>query len=73
VTFSIWEKNNADGKGSGLYDWTSLMGDEKKKLLINLPEKLDSDVIQRETVDDVKRIWVVCQNLTASFLIIFLA
>jgi hypothetical protein len=24
VTFNIWEKQNADGKGSGLYDLTSL-------------------------------------------------
>ena len=32
ITFLVWEKNNADGKGSCLYDWTSLMGSYKKKL-----------------------------------------
>lgn len=31
ITFSIWEKRNADGKGSGTYDWTSLVGSDKKK------------------------------------------
>ena len=31
ITFSIWEKRNADGKGSGTYDWTSLVGCDKKK------------------------------------------
>ena len=31
VSFSIWEKRNADGKGSGTWDWTSLMGDGPKK------------------------------------------
>ena len=34
ITFSVWEKNNADRKGSGTYDWTSLMGSDKKKLLL---------------------------------------
>ena len=31
VSFSTWEKRNADGKGSGTWDWTSLMGDDRKK------------------------------------------
>ena len=33
VTFSIWEKRDADRKGSGRMDWTSLMGDWKKKTI----------------------------------------
>ena len=33
ITFSVWEKRNDEGKCSGTKDWTSLMGDEKKKLL----------------------------------------
>lgn len=37
VTFRVWEKKNADGKGSGTYDWTSLMGNEKKILLKTFP------------------------------------
>ena len=37
VTFHVWEKKNADGKGSGTYDWTSLMGNEKKTVAKNLP------------------------------------
>lgn len=30
VSFDIWEKTNADGKGSGQYDFTSLLGSDKK-------------------------------------------
>lgn len=37
VTFWVWEKKNADGKGSGTYDWTSLIGNEKKILLKTFP------------------------------------
>ena len=29
ISFSIWEKKNADGKGSGSYDWTSLIASDK--------------------------------------------
>lgn len=37
IAFSVWEKKNGDGSGSGLYHTTSLMGDDKKKLLRRLP------------------------------------
>ena len=40
VSFNVWEKRNADGKGSSIYDFTSLMGSDKKLLLKHLPEKL---------------------------------
>lgn len=42
IPFSIWEKKNADGKGSGRksYDWTSLIGSDKKKLMEFLPATL---------------------------------
>ena len=56
VSFDIWEKTNADGKGSGIYDFTSLLGSDKKKLLKELPNKLDG-VIQPDTVEVVKTIW----------------
>lgn len=42
ITFLVWEKTNADGKGSCLYDWTSLMGSDKKKLCHLLPSQLES-------------------------------
>lgn len=29
--FSIWEKKNTDGKGSGSYECNSLIGSDKKK------------------------------------------
>ena len=59
VSFSVWEKQDADGKGSGLYDFTSLMGAEKKLLLQNLPQKLQT-VIKPETSKTVVQIWKVC-------------
>lgn len=37
VTFKIWKDK------SGQWDWTSLMGVEKKKLLMMLPEKLEKE------------------------------
>lgn len=58
VSFSVWEKMNADGKGSGSYDWTSLVGSEMKKLLKTLPGKLkDLEVLHPETQDTVIKIW----------------
>ena len=56
VSFDIWEKTNADKKGSGLYDFTSLLGSDKKKLLKELPEKLDG-VIPPLCESTVKTLW----------------
>lgn len=50
ITFSIWEKKNAVRKGSGSYDWTSLVGSDKKKLMKLLPARLqDLDILFPET------------------------
>ena len=60
VTFSIWEKRNADGKGSGTWDWTSLMGDDRKKLLRELPKRLASyNCLQKNTCHMVIQLWKV--------------
>ena len=56
ISFQIWEKTNADGKGSGMYDFTSLLGADKKKLLAEIPEKL-SNCIHPETSQTVIKIW----------------
>lgn len=58
VSFRVWEKKNADGKGSGTYDWTSLMGNEKKILLKTLPGHLPSN-LHPNTATTVKKIWEV--------------
>ena len=55
VTFNVWEKRNADGKGSGCYNFTSLMGSDKKILLQELPPKLHS-ILKPETKDVVIKI-----------------
>ncbi|XP_028394773.1 uncharacterized protein LOC114518936 [Dendronephthya gigantea] len=56
VSFDIWEKKTEDGKGSGQYDFTSLLGSDKKKLLAELPDKL-VDCLMPETCDVVTEIW----------------
>ncbi len=66
ITFSMWEKRNEDGKGSGKMNWTSLMGDEKKKLLRTLPEKLESspeEIIHQDTAETVIKQWKVPNNI----------
>lgn len=61
VTFNVWEKKNADGRGSGMVDWTRLLGDEKRKLLKLLPDKLAvaTDGIHQDTAPTVIKIWRV--------------
>lgn len=56
VSFSVWEKRNADGRGSGTWDWTSLMGDDRKTLLKNLPCKLEP-LLQQDTAKTVVELW----------------
>ena len=58
MSFNVWEKKNADGKGSGCYDFTSLMGSDKKILLKELPPKLHG-ILKPETKDVVIKIWKV--------------
>lgn len=58
VSFSVWEKRNADGKGSGTWDWTSLMGDDRKTLLKVLPCKLEP-LLQQDTAKTVVELWKV--------------
>jgi len=54
----VWEKTNADSKGSGSYEWTSLMGSDKKKLLHLLPSQLESrDILCPETKETVVKLW----------------
>ena len=54
-------------------DWTSLMGDEKKKLLRTLPDKLESnteEVIHQDTAETVIKIWkVLCKDALVQFII----
>ena len=37
ISFNVWEKTNADGKSSGIHDFTSLLGPDKKR---ELPSKM---------------------------------
>lgn len=66
VCFNVWEKKNADGKGSGHYDFTSLMGSDKKLLLENHPSKLEG-IIKADTSDTVIKLWKVKFALLFNF------
>ena len=58
ISFNVWEKKNADGKGSNIYDFISLMGSEKKLLLKHLPEEL-RECINANHRDSVIKLWKV--------------
>ena len=56
ISFSIWNKRNADGSESQVKEFTSLLGTQKKKLLNELPSKLN-DFLYPDTCATVKKIW----------------
>ena len=58
VTFKMWETKDKNGKGTGNGEFSSLVGAEKKKLLLNLPESLQNrNVLHQNTQDTVVKIW----------------
>jgi hypothetical protein len=58
ASLSAYGRENANGAGSGTYDFTSLMGCAKKVLLKKLPSKL-KDIIRLETSETVINLWKV--------------
>lgn len=62
VTFDVWEKTNADGKGSGISDFTSLMGSDKRLLMKTLHDNLRG-VLHPDSEDTVVKIWKVTVNI----------
>jgi hypothetical protein len=61
VSFSIWEKMNANGSGSGTYNFTSLMGTDKRILLEQLGKKLEinPDAVEQSIRPSVIQLWNV--------------
>jgi len=56
ITFKLWlEKDKEKEK----LHWTSLMGPDKRKLLKDLPFKLNENCQPKEMLDDVKQLWKV--------------
>ncbi|KAJ7327833.1 hypothetical protein OS493_026112 [Desmophyllum pertusum] len=56
ISFSVWNKRNADGSESQVKEFTSLLGFQKKKLLYGFPSKLH-ECIYPDTCATVKKIW----------------
>ena len=53
IPLEIWHKVDGNGKKSSKYDWRSLVGNEKKKLLHLLPEKFH-EVLNSETCEKLQ-------------------
>ena len=64
VSFSIWEKKDADGKASSTFDCTSLMGSDKKQLPKYLLEMLHNrpDAVEENIRNTVIKLWTVSDN-----------
>ena len=58
VSFSVWEKRDADGKASGMHDWTSMVGNKKKRVLTSIPEKFPQ-ILYPQYCDTIVQIWKV--------------
>ena len=56
VTFTVWESRNADGGGSGQFEFTSFMGPDKLRLLRALPSQV-SGCLTNATEGDVVELW----------------
>ena len=56
---------NADGKASEKYDWTSLLGSDKKILLADLPSKVHN-TLRPESVSTVTGIWTAFADIKLS-------
>ena len=62
ISFSVWNKKNADGSESQVKEFTSLLGSQKKKLLNGLPSKMNQ-FLYPETCETVKQIWTDFEEL----------
>jgi hypothetical protein len=58
VTFNIWQKSDENGYATDKYDWTSLMGTDKKKMLKSLPEHF-VEFLPSVSLYTVTKIWQV--------------
>ena len=57
VVFRIYEKMNADGSGSGQYDYTTLTGNDKKKVLSKLPDSFQEFILDQEIANSIAELW----------------
>lgn len=58
VSFSVWQKKNENNKTTGCYDWSSMVGGDKKKVLEHLPNKMNDNLIGNCS-DVIKKVWQV--------------
>lgn len=59
VSLDVWK--SADNKKK--YEWTSLMGGEKRKLLKKLPDEFDK-VLPKDIAPAVKKLWIVSNRIS---------
>ena len=58
VSFSVWQKKDENGGNSGVYDWTSMVGNEKKTVLHKLPPQFPQ-IIGAPNCETFIKIWKV--------------
>ena len=58
VTFRAWECRDPYGKPSGKYDFTSLMGEDMKKIMNRLPSHFNT-FLRTEISDSMAQLWKV--------------
>ena len=67
VSFKVWETRDGNGRGTGHFEYSSLVGEEKKKLLKLLPQTLlEKHILHAETEDMVAKIWAEFANVYAT-------
>lgn len=59
VSFRVWETKDNDGRATGRYECTSLMGNDKKKVLSTLPPKFNTLITSEEIATTMRDIWTV--------------
>ena len=66
VTFRVWECRDPYGKPSGKYDFTSIMGQDMKKLLSQLPLHFNA-LLRTEISDTMAKLWKVHHDVFVRF------
>ncbi len=59
VTFRVWEVVESNGKRNGKYDCTSLMGNDKKKVMRNLPTQFATLIPDEQIATTMADVWIV--------------
>lgn len=57
ISFAVTEVKNADKSSSGIYESTSLMGDDKKKIMAKLPQSFRTFIPDQKIALELQNLW----------------